>query len=89
MGLTLEFPVGSLSPEPFERFSLNFGLMLISVRQCAEPILSYQDSRSHYKIMEVTLEFGVPSISPEPFQRNSFNFAQMFLSVRQCEEVMT
>ena len=37
-GFHLEFRVRFLSPEPFERFSLNFGQMLTIVRQCAEPM---------------------------------------------------
>ena len=38
MGLSLEFCVRSISPIPLEGFSLNFGHMFASVRQCAEPI---------------------------------------------------
>ena len=34
----LDFLVRSIPPEPFERFSLNFGQMFASVSQCAEPI---------------------------------------------------
>ena len=32
----LQFPVSSISPEPFERFSLNFTQMFLSARRCAE-----------------------------------------------------
>ena len=35
---TLEFHVRSISPEPFERFSLNFTQMFLSMRRCAEPM---------------------------------------------------
>ena len=38
MGFTLEFRVGSISPEPFERFSLNFTQMFLSVTWSAEPM---------------------------------------------------
>ena len=38
MGLSLEFRVRSISPIPLEGFSLNFGRMFASVRQCAELI---------------------------------------------------
>ena len=38
MGSTLEFGVRSISPEPFERFSLNFGQVLFLVRRCSEPM---------------------------------------------------
>ena len=33
-----DYPSLSCSPEPFERFSWNFGQMFALVRQCAEPI---------------------------------------------------
>ena len=36
MGFTLEFGVRSISPQPFERFSLKFTQMFSSVRLCAE-----------------------------------------------------
>ena len=36
MGFTPKFCIRSISPEPFEKFSLNFGQMFISVRRCAE-----------------------------------------------------
>ena len=32
----LQFPVRSISPEPFERLSLNFTQMFLSARRCAE-----------------------------------------------------
>ena len=38
MGLPLQFGVHSISPEPFERFSLNFTQMFLSVRWCAGPM---------------------------------------------------
>ena len=34
----LQFPVRSISPEPFERFSFNFTQMFLSARRCAEYI---------------------------------------------------
>ena len=34
----LQFPVHSISSEPFERFSLNFTQMFFSVRRCAEHV---------------------------------------------------
>ena len=37
IGFNLEFHIRSISPHPVERFSLNFGEMLISVIWCAEP----------------------------------------------------
>ena len=37
MGFTIEFRVCSISPDPFERFSLNLAQMFLSVRRCAEP----------------------------------------------------
>ena len=36
IGFALEFRIGSISPQPFERFSLNFIQMFLSVIQCAE-----------------------------------------------------
>ena len=38
MGFTLEFRVCSISPELFERFSLNFTQMFLLVIRCAEPM---------------------------------------------------
>ena len=35
----LQFSVRSISPEPFERFSLNFIQMFLSVRRCAEHVI--------------------------------------------------
>ena len=44
MGITLQFRVCALSPEPFERFSLNFAQMILSVGRCAQAMtLSYAD----------------------------------------------
>ena len=91
MGFSLEFRVCSISPEAFERFSLNFDQIFLSVRWCAELMtrLSYPRSMSHFKVVGFTLQFRVCSISPEPFERSSLNFDQMFISVRQCAEPMT
>ena len=38
MELTLQFYVCSISSEPFERFSLNFSQLFLSVIRCAEPM---------------------------------------------------
>ena len=38
MGFTTQFCVRSISPEPLERFSLNFTHMFRSLRQYAEPM---------------------------------------------------
>ena len=81
--------VRSISPESFERLSLNFTQMILSVRRCAEHMtqLSY-DSRSQVRVKGFTLEFRVCSISPEPFRRISLHFIQMFLTVTRCAEHM-
>ena len=91
MGIILEFHVHSMSPEPFERFSLNFTQMFPSVRRCAKPITWLGRLK-----VKVTLQghglyplICVHSISPEPFEQFSLIFTQMFLSVRRCAEPMT
>ena len=56
--------VGSISPKPFELVSLYFIQMLLSVRQCVEPMTQLQKLK--VKVIGFTLEFGVRSISPEP-----------------------
>ena len=43
---TLEFRVRSISPEPFERFSLNFTQIFLSVSWCANPLLSAMQTQS-------------------------------------------
>ena len=80
--------VRSISPEPFERFSLKFTQMFLSVRQFAEPMTWLRRLK-----VKVTLQgyviypsVCVRSISPEPF---SLKFTQMFLSVRRFAEFMT
>ena len=77
--------VRSISPEPFERFSLNFTQMFLSVRRCAE----HMTQLPRIKVKGFTLEFRIHSISPEPLGRFSLSFTQMFLLVRQCAEFMT
>ena len=82
------FLVHSISPEPFERFSWNFGQMFALVRQCVEPI-----TQACWLKVKVTVkghEFE-PWIScslhpPEPFERCSLNLGQMLALVRWCAE---
>ena len=62
--------VRSISPEPFERFSLNFTQMFLS-DDVHNQRLSYTDSMSHFKVMGFTLEFRVRSRFPQPFVRFS------------------
>ena len=50
-GFTLEFHVSFISPLPLEKFSLNFGQMIISVRQCAKPM-----TQLHRLKVKVTIE---------------------------------
>ena len=90
-GFSLEFRVHSISPEPFEWFSLNFTKMFFSVRPYAESMTGLRRLK-----VKVTLQghviypsICVRSISPEPFERFEFNFTQMFFSVRRCAEPMT
>ena len=88
-GFTLEFCVGSISPEPFERFSLNFTKMFLSVRQCAEP----KTQLCRLKV-KVTLQDHVICLQflSTPYllnHLNDFHFTQMFLLVRRCAEHMT
>ena len=73
--------VRSISPEPFERFSLNFTKMFLSVRRCAEPMTQLRRLN-----VKVTLQghgiyplISCRSISPQPFVRFSLNITQMFL----------
>ena len=73
------------APEPFERFSLNFGQMFASVIRCAEPI----SQPCQLKVMDLSLEFHVCSISPIPLEGISLNFGHMFASVRRCAELIT
>ena len=91
MGFALEFCVCSISPEPFEQFSLKFTQMFLSVRRCAESLTQLCRLK-----VKVTIQghgiypwICVRSISPERFERFSLNFTQMFLSVRRCAEPMT
>ena len=79
----------SVSPEPFERFSLNFGQIFASVRQCAEPITH------HANKVKVTIKG--PKFEPWiscPLHISltcgfSLNFGQMFSSVGHCAEAIT
>ena len=81
--------VRSISPEPFQRFSLNFTKIFLSVRRFAESI-----SRLHRN--KVTLQgHGInPSgscslISAESFEQLLLNFTLMFVSVRCHAESLT
>ena len=56
MGFTLEFGFHSISLGPFERSSLNFTQMLISVRQRAEPMQTQGQSHS-LRSMDLLLNF--------------------------------
>ena len=70
--------VCSISPASFERFSLNFTQMFLSVRRCAEHITQLP----RLKVKGFTLEFRVRSVSPEPLGQFQLNFTQKFLSMR-------
>ena len=68
MEFTLEFRVRSISPEPFERFSLYFTQMFLSVRLCAEPMVWLFGLKVKVLIQgHFTIQFRVLSLSPEPF----------------------
>ena len=71
--LPQHFLVCSISPEPFERFSLNFGQMFALVRD----VHAYSRSRSQLKVTSLSFEFHVHSISPEPFERYLLNLGQI------------
>ena len=90
-GLSIEFRVRSISPIPLEGFSLNFGHMFASVRQCAEPIT--QPCRHKVKVTvqghRFELEFRVRSVSSIPVEGFSLTFGQMFTLVRRCAELIT
>ena len=62
--LYLEFCVRYISPEPFERFLKSFGQMLISLRQCAEPL-----TQLHRLWVKAHLELLACSISQEPLKK--------------------
>ena len=91
MGLSLEFRVRSIFSIPLEGFSLNFGHMFASVRQCAELIT--QPCQHKVKVtvqgQGLSLEFCVRSVSPIPVEGFSFNFGQVFTLVRRCAELIT
>ena len=84
----LQFPACSISPELFERFSLNVTLMFLSVRR-------YVDHMTQLCSLEISITIKVMGftfccyISHEPFESFSLNLTQMFLSVRGCAEAMT
>ena len=83
----LSIRVRSISPEPFERFSLIFIQMFLSMRQCAvEPIiwLGRLNVKVTLQVHVIYSSIRVRSVNPETFGRYSFNFTQMFLSVRRC-----
>ena len=68
MESTLEIRVSYVSPETFERFSLIFILMFLSVRRCAEAMT--QPPRLKVKVTLkghgfLTHQFSVLSISPK------------------------
>ena len=73
--------VHSISPEPFEQFSLNFTQMFLSVRLCAEPMtqLCKVKVTLHSRSWDLPLNF-VSFKSPQPIVRFSLNITQMFLS---------
>ena len=77
--------VRSISPESFERFSLKFTQIFLSVRRCAE----HMTQLPRLKVKGFTLEFRVRSISPKPLGQFLLNFTQMFLSMRRCADRMT
>ena len=91
MGLSLEFHFRSISPMPLEGFSLNFGHMFASVRQCAELITQpcRHKVKSQFKFTGLSLEFRVRSVSPIPVEGFSLNFGQMFTLVKRCAESVT
>ena len=78
MGLSPEFRVCSISPIPLEGFSLNFGHMFASVRQCAESITQSCRLKVKVTVQGHGLEFRVRSVSPLPLGGFSLNFGQMF-----------
>ena len=55
--------VRSISPKSFERFSLNFTEIFLSVKRSAE----HMTHLPRLNVKGFTLEFRVHSISPEPF----------------------
>ena len=71
--------MSSISPEPIERFSLNFTQMFLSVRRCAEHMTQLHR-------LKVTGQ-GISCLLH--IERFSSNLAQLFLSVRRCAEPMT
>ena len=76
-------------PKYFERFSLNFTQMFLSVRQCAEQMTKLPRVKVTGQGQGITFEFRVRSIYPESFERFSLNFTQVILSVRRCAEPIT
>ena len=50
MGFSLEFCVISISPLRLEEFSLSFGQMFISVKQCSEPMTQVRRLKVKVKI---------------------------------------
>ena len=72
--LPLNFVSGPLSPQPFERFSLNITQMFRSVRRCAEPMTQLPRLK-----VKVTLQGH--GIYP-------WILFELFLSARRCAEPM-
>ena len=88
--------VRSISPESFERFSLNFTQMFHSVRWCAEHMTQLPRLKAmvtgqgvYFQGHVIYSSICVHSISPESFERFSLSFTQMFLTVRRCTKHMT
>ena len=74
--------VRSISPESFERFSLNFTQFFLSVRRRAEHLTQL----TWLKVKDTGQKQGIYLWIPvsAPYWRFSLNFTQMFLSVRRC-----
>ena len=68
IGLTLEFSVRSISSEPFERFSLNFGQILIIMRECAA---HHSATKTHCHTLR---SWNLPlNLVPAPYLLNPLN----------------
>ena len=81
----------SISPEPFEKFSLNFGQIFTSMSRCAEPI----SQPCQLKVKVTGQGHGFEPWISCPLHisctpgRFSLNFGYMFASVRRCAELIT
>ena len=87
--LSLEFCVSSVSPLPLGGFSLNFGQMVISVGQCAEPITQPCGHGQGNSWRSRVWALYLVSVSLLPLKGFSLNVDQMFASVRWCAEPIT